>query len=67
MILKLLQAGEMVNEKHIDRLYAEARLLVNQGNRKKIAQFASHPLPRPTEVTRGLQDANSSRGRCRKL
>ena len=44
--LKLRQAGELVNHKRVDRLYAEAGLQVKK--RKKIPLADRHPLERPT-------------------
>lgn len=46
--LKLRQAGEIVNHKRVDRLYAEAGLQVKKRRRKKIARADRHPLQRPT-------------------
>lgn len=46
--LKLRQAGEMVNHKRVDRLYAEAGLQVKKRRRKKIPLSERHPLERPT-------------------
>ena len=46
--LKLRQAGEIVNHKRVDRLYAEAGLQVKKRRRKKIAMADRHPLERPT-------------------
>lgn len=46
--LKLRQAGEVVNHKRVDRLYAEAGLQVKKRRRKKIALADRHPLERPT-------------------
>nr|MBB4249185.1 transposase InsO family protein [Rhodocyclus tenuis] len=45
--LKLLQAGEVVNHKRVDRLYAEAGLQVRRRKRKKIPVADRHPLARP--------------------
>ena len=45
--LKLRQAGEMVNHKRVDRLYAEAGLQVRRRKRKKIPIADRHPLERP--------------------
>lgn len=45
--LKLRQAGEMVNHKRVDRLYAEAGLQVRRRKRKKIPIVDRHPLERP--------------------
>lgn len=46
--LKLPQAGELVNHKRVDRLYAEAGLQVKKRRRKKIPLSERHPLERPT-------------------
>lgn len=46
--LKLRQAGEVVNHKRVDRLYAEAGLQVKKRRRKKIPMADRHPLERPT-------------------
>ena len=48
--LKLRQAGELVNHKRVDRLYAEADLQVKKRRRKKILIADRHPLERPTEI-----------------
>ncbi len=45
--LKLRQAGEIVNHKRADRLYAEAGLQVKRRKRKKIPVADRHPLERP--------------------
>ncbi len=45
--LKLRQAGEIVNHKRVDRLYAEAGLQVKKRKRKKVALAERHPLERP--------------------
>jgi transposase InsO family protein len=45
--LKLRQAGELVNHKRVDRLYAEAGLQVKKRRRKKIPMADRHPLKRP--------------------
>lgn len=45
--LKLRQAGELVNHKRVDRLYAEAGLQVKMRKRKKIPMSDRHPLERP--------------------
>jgi hypothetical protein len=45
--LKLRQAGEIVNHKRVDRLYAEAGLQVKKRRRKKIPLADRHPLERP--------------------
>lgn len=44
--LKLRQAGEIVNHKRFDRLYAEAGLQVKRRKRKKIPAADRHPLER---------------------
>jgi transposase-like protein len=46
--LKLRQAGEIVNHKRVDRLYAEAGLQVKKRRRKKIPLSDRHSLERPT-------------------
>ena len=45
--LKLRQAGEVVNHKRVDRLYAEAGLQIRRRKRKKIPAADRHPLARP--------------------
>jgi len=45
--LKLRQAGEVVNHKRVDRLYAQANLQVKKRKRKKIPLADRHPLERP--------------------
>lgn len=45
--LKLRQAGLAVNHKHVDRLYAEARLQVKRRRRKKVPVLDRQPLLRP--------------------
>jgi transposase InsO family protein len=45
--LKLRQAGEIVNHKRVDRLYAEAGLQVRRRKRKKIPIADRQPLERP--------------------
>lgn len=45
--LKLRQAGEIVNHKRVERLYAETGLQVRKRKRKKIPQADRHPLQRP--------------------
>lgn len=45
--LKLRQAGEIVNHKRVDRLYAEAGLQVRRRKRKKIPVTDRQPLERP--------------------
>ena len=46
--LKLRQAGEIVNHKRVERLYAQAGLQVKKRKRKKIPLSERHPLARPT-------------------
>ena len=46
--LKLRQAGERVNHKRVDRLYAEERLQVRRRRRKKVPVADRQPLVRPT-------------------
>lgn len=45
--LKLRQAGEIVNHKRVERLYAQAGLQIRKRKRKKIPQADRHPLQRP--------------------
>ena len=45
--LKLRQAGEVVNHKRVERLYAQAGLQVRKRKRKKIPLADRHPLQRP--------------------
>ena len=45
--LKLRPAGERVNHKRVDRLYAEARLQVKRRRRKKVPVAERQPLLRP--------------------
>lgn len=45
--LKLRQAGQQVNHKRVDRLYAEAGLQVRRRKRKKVPVSDRHPLGRP--------------------
>ena len=45
--LKLRQAGQVVNHKRVDRLYAEARLQVKRRRRKKVPVQDRQPLLRP--------------------
>lgn len=45
--LKLRQAGQAVNHKRVDRLYAEARLQVRRRRRKKVPVADRQPLVRP--------------------
>jgi transposase InsO family protein len=54
--LKLRQAGEIVNHKRVDRLYAEAGLLVKKRRRKKIPLSDRHPLERPTSANQVSMD-----------
>jgi len=46
--LKLRQAGEFVNHKRVDSLYAEAGLQVKKRRRNKIPLRSRHPLEHPT-------------------
>lgn len=46
--LKLRQAGEIVDHKRVERLYAEAGLLVKKRRRKNIPVTDRQPLQRPT-------------------
>jgi transposase InsO family protein len=54
--LKLRQAGEIVNHKRVDRLYAEAGLQVKKRRRKKIPLSDRHPLERPTSANQVSMD-----------
>ena len=45
--LKLRQAGEQVNHKRVERLYAAARLQVKRRKRKKVPTAVRKPLGRP--------------------
>lgn len=45
--LKLRQAGQQVNHKRVERLYAEARLQVKRRKRKKVPVADRQPLGRP--------------------
>lgn len=45
--LKLRQAGQQVNHKRVDRLYAEAGLQVRRRKRKKVPVSERQPLGRP--------------------
>lgn len=45
--LKLRQAGERVNHKRVDRLYAEVGLQVRRRRRKKVSATERQPLGRP--------------------
>jgi putative transposase len=45
--LKLRQAGERVNHKRVERLYAEAKLQVRRRKRKKVPVADRQPLGRP--------------------
>ncbi|NIP14010.1 MAG: IS3 family transposase [Pseudomonadales bacterium] len=45
--LKLRQAGERVNHKRVERLYADARLQVRRRRRKKVPVADRQPLVRP--------------------
>ena len=46
--LKLRQAGEMVNHKRVERLYAQAGLQLKKRKRKKVPQADRCPLGRPS-------------------
>ena len=48
--LKLRQAGQLVNHKRVDRLYAEAGLQVRRRRRKKVPVGDRHPLERPQQA-----------------
>jgi transposase InsO family protein len=45
--LKLRQAGEQVNHKRVERLYAEAKLQLKRRKRKKVPLSERQPLARP--------------------
>jgi transposase InsO family protein len=45
--LKLRQAGELINHKRVERLYAEARLQIKRRRRKKVPIADRQPLARP--------------------
>jgi transposase InsO family protein len=45
--LKLRQAGQIVNHKRVERLYAEARLQIKRRKRKKVPITDRQPLGRP--------------------
>ena len=45
--LKLRQAGEIVNHKRVERLYAEERLQLKRRKRKKVPIADRQPLVRP--------------------
>lgn len=46
--LKLRQAGEVVNHKRVDRVYAEEKLQLRRRRRKKVPVSERQPLIRPT-------------------
>jgi transposase InsO family protein len=48
--LKLRQAGQQVNHKRVERLYAEAGLQVRRRKRKKVPVSDRHPLGRPQKA-----------------
>ena len=48
--LKLRQAGQRVNHKRVERLYAEAGLQVRRRKRKKVPVADRHPLVRPQKA-----------------
>lgn len=48
--LKLRQAGQQVNHKRVERLYAEAGLQVRRRKRKKVPVSDRHPLVRPQKA-----------------
>jgi putative transposase len=50
--LKLRQAGQQVNHKRVERLYAEAGLQVRRRRRKKVPVAHRHPLERPQLANR---------------
>ena len=50
--LKLRQAGQRVNHKRVERLYAEAGLQVRRRRRKKVPVSDRHPLGRPERPIR---------------
>jgi putative transposase len=48
--LKLRQAGEEVNHKRVERVYAEQKLQIKRRRRKKVPMADRQPLERPTSV-----------------
>jgi len=58
--LKVRQAGQAVNHKRVDRLYAEARLQVHRRQRKKIPVADRQPLVRPDRANRCGRRTSSS-------
>jgi hypothetical protein len=46
--LKLRQAGQIVNHKRVDRLYAEEKLQIKRRRRKKVPVSERQPRVRPT-------------------
>ena len=50
--LKLRQAGQRVNHKRVERLYAEAGPQVRRRRRKKVPVTDRHPLERPQMANR---------------
>lgn len=48
--LKLRQAGQRVNHKRVDRLYAEERLQIRRRRRKKVPVADRQPLVRPESL-----------------
>ena len=52
--LKLRQAGELVNHKRVERLYALAGLQVKRSKRKKIPMAERHPLDASSDGQSGV-------------
>ena len=50
--LKLRQAGELINHKRVERLYALEKLHIRRRRRKKIPVSDRQPLVRPGKRTR---------------
>lgn len=48
--LKLRQAGELINHKRVERLYAQAQLQVRRRKRKKVPVSDRQPLGRPMQA-----------------
>ena len=54
--LKLRQAGELVNHKRVERLYALEKLQVGVGGARRSRSADRQPLVRPGGCQRGLVD-----------
>ena len=61
--LKLRQAGERVNYKRVERLYALEKLQIQRRRRKKVPVGDRQPLVRPAASERGLVDGLRLRSR----